>query len=47
MTEYAEFSLGYDYLRKIDEYKRQQESDMQIISYGVKAKLLWESSGRR
>lgn len=39
--EYAEFSLGYDYLRKIDEYKRQQDTDMQIISYGMKAKLPW------
>ncbi|WP_419784155.1 LPS-assembly protein LptD [Maridesulfovibrio sp.] len=40
-NEYAEFSLGYDYLRKIDEYKRQQDSDMQIVSYGMKAKLPW------
>ncbi|WP_432738035.1 LPS-assembly protein LptD [Maridesulfovibrio sp. FT414] len=36
---YGEIMFGYDYLRKINEYKRQQDSDMQIAEYGLKAKL--------
>lgn len=36
---YGEISFGYDYLREIDEYKRQQDSDMQIMDYGIKAML--------
>ncbi|CCO23617.1 Organic solvent tolerance protein [Maridesulfovibrio hydrothermalis AM13 = DSM 14728] len=36
---YGEVLLGYDYLRKIDEYKRQQDTDMQIVKYGLKAYL--------
>lgn len=38
---YGEILFGYDYLSKIDEYKRQQDSDMQIVKYGLKAKLPW------
>ncbi|WP_304081590.1 LPS-assembly protein LptD [Maridesulfovibrio ferrireducens] len=38
---YGEILFGYDYLRKIDEYKRKQESDMQIVRYAAKAYLPW------
>ncbi len=38
---YGEVEFGYDYLRKINEYKRQQDTDMQIVEYGMKAYLPW------
>ena len=38
---YGEILFGYDYLRKIDEYKRQQDTDMQIMRYAAKAYLPW------
>lgn len=31
--------FGYDYLRSIDEYKRQEEDSMQVIRFGLKTRL--------
>ena len=37
----GELLFGYDYLRKVDEYKRKQDSSMQIVRYAAKAYLPW------
>ncbi len=37
----GEVLFGYDYLSKVDEYKRKQASSMQVVRYGAKAYLPW------
>ncbi|WP_245577950.1 LPS-assembly protein LptD [Maridesulfovibrio bastinii] len=36
---YGYLLFGYDYLRAIDEYKRQSDDSMQVVRYGAKARL--------